>query len=534
MVGPVLNAPDGDDPDVDYVPSADVLATLPSRNPNLAPDVDEGVPGEQFNIEVPGPVLRAARMPDIRILRGLLRHGFAATNYIVGPLNSPWQSALTNAIQTRLPEHAKLLLEHGANPNGCPDWCFLAASTRFIRGRDATATVTAGCYLPGSREDALRSLGEDGRRQTASLTDAEVDERRRSRARFWAEPDFPMADWPTNNPASALSAAVEVQNPDLYEILIKYGADEAAWTTESSHFHPADSTHVPSRWAIEPPLWVAIKNKDGKLLRFLLDRGHKPHLFPEALITRSWNALVYAASTNWTSAFDTMSTMSDLSLLSPVFGCHFLHFAVATLDLDLIRYIISRFEGGENKTLNTVPETALGHTLVHIASLPLDDSNVNLHALPIYNSIHEFRTLSTAWRPKELSHSTITRGRAPPNRGGKRGGQTTSASRGPGFQDVPQHQLAAQAQVILYLSELLPEEAVTYQDMHGNTPLHYLASIRNPDQVLLARLRAYSAGEKAWGSLPNSRGFTAENLFKAGETARSDWDKQHMAFWKQG
>lgn len=114
-----------------------MFATLPSRNPNLSPDIDEEVLGEQFNVEIPGLVLRAARMPEIRILRGFLRHGFAATNYIVGPLNHPWESTLANSIQARLPEHSKLLFEHGANPNNSPDRPFLAASTRFIRSRDA-------------------------------------------------------------------------------------------------------------------------------------------------------------------------------------------------------------------------------------------------------------------------------------------------------------------------------------------------------------------------------------------------------------
>lgn len=535
--GPALDAPDGDDPNADYIPTAAVLATLPSRNPNLPPDPTEDVPGEQFNVEVEGPVLRAAEMPDIRILRGLLRHGFPPINYMVGPLHGPWRSALTNAIQARLPEHASLLLEHGANPNGYPDACFLIASSRFIRGRDATQTLTAGCALR-PRDIALKSLGPNGlaSAQIAALTDAELDQRRSSRARFWAEPDFPRVDWPTNNPISALSAAVGVQNPELYSLLIQHGADEAAWTTESSDFHPAVGTHVPSRWAVEPPLWVAIKNKDEEMLRFLLDRGHKPHIFPEALITRSWNALAYAISTNWTAGFDMMSTTSNLSLVSPVFGCHLLHFAVATLDLELVRFVVGKFQGGEDKLPAIAPVTALGHTLLHIASLPLDDSNVNMHSLPVYTSIYEFRTLDTTWRPIELSANTTTRGRGPPTRAWTmpRGRQTTSASRGPSFRDVPQHQLSAQAEVILYLLELLPEEQTVRQDIHGNTFLHYLASIRNPDEVLLARVRAHPAGERGWHSLPNAKGFTASNLFQAGQTARSDWDKQHMPFWRQG
>lgn len=475
-------------------------------------------------------------MSDIRILRGLLRHGFAPTIYIVGPLHNPWQSALINAIQARLPDHVNLLLEHGANPNGFPDWCFLAASSRFIRGRKTNTTVTAGCALE-RREYVLRSLAETGSgsrlsHQAADLTDAELEQRKESRARFCAEPDFPMVDWPTNNPLSALSAAVDVQSPEIYLNLIEYGADEAAWITESDSFHPGNSMHVPSRWAVEPPLWVAIRNKDEKLLKFLLERGHKPHLFPEAVVTRSYNALMYAISLKWTSGFDIMSTMGNLSILSPVFGRHLLHFAVATLDIDLLSHVIEKFEDSGENIAAVVPRTAFGHTLLYIASLPLEDDIVNMHSLPIYNSIHEFRTLDTVWRPVKLSYNTIDRSRGPSSRGRVRGGHTTGASRGPHFPDVPQHQLDAQAEVISLLLQILPEQEMTLQDVHGNTFLHYLASIRNPDEALLTHVRTYSGGQAAWNTISNSRGFTAKNLFQAGQMAKEDWEKKEMPFWR--
>lgn len=537
MVGPSLIPPDGDDPSAEYVPSAEVLATLPSRNPNLPPGATEGVPGEQYDVEIPGPVQRAAELSDIRILRGLLRQGFAPTSYIVGPLHNPWQSALTNAIQARLPDHVNLLLAHGANPNGFPDWCFLAASSRFIRGRKTDTTITAGCALE-RREDVLRSLAEQGHgaqiyHQSVSLMEAEIEQRKRSRARFWAEPDFPMVDWPTNTPLSALSAAVDVQSPEMYLKLIKSGADEAAWITESDFFHPENGMHVPSRWAVEPPLWVAIRNKDEKMLRFLLERGHKPHLFPETVFTRSYNALMYAISLKWTSGFDIMSTIGNLSLVSPVFGCHLLHFAVATLDLGLMLHVLEKLENGQAKVAAIVRETALGHTLLHIASLPLRDHVVNMHSLPIYNSIHEFRTLDTTWRPMYLSYNSNDRGNGPSSRGRVRGRRTTGASRGPNYQNVPQHQLDAQAEVISYILKILPEENMIRRDIHGNTFLHYLTSIRNPDEVLLTLLRTYSAGEAAWNTITNSRGFTAKNLFQAGQTAKKDWEKREMPFWRK-
>lgn len=143
---PVLEPPS--DPQAEYVPPPDVLDALEYTR-------------DGFDNEKPGPVLRAARIPDIRILRGLLDADFPATNYTVGPLYSPWESALTNAILAGHHEHARLLLTHGANPNGFPDICFDTASSRFLRGRDPKLTIKGGSslYLP-RRSRALETVRE--------------------------------------------------------------------------------------------------------------------------------------------------------------------------------------------------------------------------------------------------------------------------------------------------------------------------------------------------------------------------------------
>lgn len=138
------------------------------------------------------------------------------------------------------------------------------------------------------------------------------------RARFWAEVDFPRTDCPTNNPLSPLSAAAKVGSMDMYELLIQHGADESAWkdlgnATESSMHH----SWAPSRWAVEPPLWVAIQNQDLSMIRYLLHCGHKLDLFPEALVTRSWNALTYALASGWMMGFASMAPPTDMSFLSP-------------------------------------------------------------------------------------------------------------------------------------------------------------------------------------------------------------------------
>ncbi|KAI4595725.1 hypothetical protein KJ359_006716 [Pestalotiopsis sp. 9143b] len=327
------------DPAVEYVPPPDVISMLERSRRGR-------------DVEIPGPVQRAARLPDIRVLRGLLKAGFPATNYIVGPLNNPWESALTNAILARLPEHAKLLLEHGANPNGFPNTCFSMASSRFFRGRRVDLTLTGGAYLM-TKEEAIellkRSKTSSAGSQTADLTDAELQHRRAGRARFWAEVDFPRTDYPTNNPSSALSAATQVGDKMLYLQLIQYGADESAWIG----ILPDKDAGTPSSLSVEPPLWVAIKNKDIGMVRFLLDRGHKPDFFPKSLATRSWNAMAYTIATEWTAGFDAMAGLADLSIVTPVYQCHLIHFAIATLNREMIQsvivlYVSARLQNAEH------------------------------------------------------------------------------------------------------------------------------------------------------------------------------------------
>ncbi|KAF2996316.1 hypothetical protein E8E14_001567 [Neopestalotiopsis sp. 37M] len=517
--GPLLIPPS--DPAAEYVPPPDVLAALEQTS-------------EGCDVEIPGPVQRAARLSDSRILRGLLKAGFPATNYIVGPLNNPWESALTNAILACLPTNAKLLLEHGANPNGFPDWCFLNASSRFIRGRPSELTLTGGCHLL-NRADVLSNLqrSDDDTdlaiSQAAALTHAELKLRRTSRARFWAEVDFPMTDFPTNNPLSSLAAATAVGDELLYLQLIEHGADESAWRGHGILNDQAAG--VPSLWAVAPPLWVAVGNQNQDMLRFLLERGHKPDLFPSSLVTRSWNALSYAVVTKWRAGFDMMAPVAPLahmSLITPVYECHLVHFAVATLDLDWIKHVLGRYGGTEDSARHGIPKTALGHNLLHVASLPLNDTFLNMHSPQCYMSIHDFRTLDTVWMPLQL------RTTAPASSGRRaRGARGSLSSRGPGFSDVSPDQEKEQEDTIRYLLGILPKEELRDQDIHGNTPLHYLASVRNPNHSLINWLKEQSAGEAAW-TMTNSWGFSAQHLSESGEAARSDWNKTHMPFWRHG
>ena len=64
-----------------------------------------------------------------------------------GPLHNSWKIALVVAISHQTPNHAELLVKHGANVNGFPKWCFSAASSRSVRGRPPSLKLSAGSTL---------------------------------------------------------------------------------------------------------------------------------------------------------------------------------------------------------------------------------------------------------------------------------------------------------------------------------------------------------------------------------------------------
>lgn len=157
-----------------YVPSVEDLETLPDQRYHQDP--------EDYVPETPGPVLPAATNEKLEILEGLLRDGrFWATAFTVGPLYGPWRSALSESILAKLPEHARVLVKHGANINGFPNWVFSSASSRFIRGRSTSLTLTGGVFLR-TRDEVLSTIDSVlASNQAAPITQAELALRRKRR-----------------------------------------------------------------------------------------------------------------------------------------------------------------------------------------------------------------------------------------------------------------------------------------------------------------------------------------------------------------
>lgn len=86
-----------------------------------------------------------------------------------------------------------------------------------------------GCFLR-DRPEAMADVSPTQLRtnQAAAISEAELECRRKSRCRFWAEPNFPRSDFPTNNPPHALSAAIKTGNTAIHEYLVGHGSDESA------------------------------------------------------------------------------------------------------------------------------------------------------------------------------------------------------------------------------------------------------------------------------------------------------------------
>ncbi|KAJ5745900.1 hypothetical protein N7520_011082 [Penicillium odoratum] len=522
-------------PEVEYVPPRNILASLPDPR-------SENPPGEQQDVEIPGPVMRAAKIQDIKILKGLVHYGFPPTNYIVGPLNCPWESSVTNALMSgpNFDSHLKFLIESGATPDGFPHICFRVASTRFLRGRAAQDTWTAGCYLR-DRPQAMSNIWPVQLRtdQAVPLLEGELEVRHKSRCRFWAESSFPRIDWPTNNPPHPLSVAIEAGNMEIYKYLVDHGSDESAWVDTQKYVSVADDLPT-SYFVVQSPLLTSIKNEDISAVRFLLDRGHRPDTFPMVLVTRCMNSVMatLAKRNPWLEGFDLLAPHADLSLLTPIFQCHLLHFAVATLDLSLIRHVIDTMGGPA--AAQAVSPTALGHTLLHIASLPIDDSVVNMHSQKIYSSIHEFRTTDEKWVPQRLLSTPPPEPRERGRGGrtqfpGRRGGSAfLRYHQSPRFSDLSQAESEAQASVLLYLlrSGSVPRNQLERQDIHGNTFLHYLVSVRNPDYKLIEKLQDFSEQSAGVWGIRNVYGLSAEDLDSENRAAKAHYSElDHASFW---
>ncbi|KAL8904124.1 MAG: hypothetical protein Q9207_003475 [Kuettlingeria erythrocarpa] len=519
---------------------------------------DDWCPGGCYDTAV---TIRAAANPDSNVLRTIFEHGdqyypnghaaspaYLDQDYEYGPnaVNSPdlpgYTSALLQAVISQHPQNVTALLNAGADPNGF---------SLPLLSQNAAGFLRLGPHFAERQDYRMEDLSVFNREhllpyipvpQLSPLTPGEVKHRFESPlpSRFWSEVNFRTL-CPVENADSipALVAAAEMPNLAILQSLLDApDTDTSFWTTKPQPPDNIPSPATPSSLALASPLHTAIRGRNLPALSLLLSQGFNPNVLPLAAPTRCitpamativycdpWNADAYTALRQ--------HPLLDLSIRTPVYNISLLHFAAARLDLHALRTIAA------DVPLSAAGRTALGHSILHAACLPLDESWVQMHSEPIFNSCRETRNLSEmdiaaevccsgggdyvqARRVWQERHQNVydfnlhfrgpgeKKSPRPPSRFSAR--PTAEAVR-----DCHGRQL----DVVRYLLENCETIDVAATDVHGNTALHYLASHRDVNEALLDVLWDGDdhATEEAWRGIKNRYGYTAAELFKSGHDA---------------
>lgn len=460
-------------------------------------------------------IIRASKLPDPRVLEALLKlesPEISPSAFLEAETAGYYTSALHAAIKARLPANVSMLLSHGADPNGLPFECFSYHSVRFLRFRHPRWSTGMFPVVP-SREDALAVLPHP---QTDPLTEEEIDDRRTTRARFWAESSMPLFG-PSYEAMTALESAAAIGDIQILEELLNAGADTAAWKWE----HPYKS--IPSEASVSylsilTPLHRAVEANQLVMINHLLDLKFAPNNFPLASITCALSPAMTAIASLNLPAYRLLAPHTDLTLTTPIYNIHILHLAAATLSLDIFLQV------GKTIPLDTAPPTALLHTVLHIVCLPLNDSYINHHSAKCHASIHELRCLDRNTQNQTLHPHP------PPNQLLRRRPNSSLSTPSPPSlsSDHP-----AQTALLLHLLRHTSIPLST-QDIHGNTPLHYLAGHRivNTEllQILLSEDNGFG-GESVWAGSRNRWGFTPQELFEEGDKVKGS-EELYMPFWR--
>ncbi|KAL1875479.1 hypothetical protein VTK73DRAFT_10029 [Phialemonium thermophilum] len=261
---------------------------------------------------------------------------------------------------------------------------------------------------------------------------------------------------------------------------------------------------------MDSPLLVAVRVQDHHAVRFLLDRGHKPDAFPLPS----------------PEALDLLLPHANVSLRTPMFGCHLLQFAVAMLARVVVKRVLEAMGGGilQGPAGCPCPRRPWVNTLLLISSLSIDDTVANLQADAVCWSAHEFRTTSATWALLTFLPSTkddvftmhdIHKIRPWPLRPGIRGGHD-------GRLHTRRSKPAASRDVLLWIGLVLLA-SLEDADVHGTTAPHYLVSVLNLGEQLLGTLKQrvqwQGTGETwtpVWAGSQNLFGFSPRDLSRAG------------------
>ncbi|KAK5677798.1 hypothetical protein LTS10_009681 [Elasticomyces elasticus] len=278
-----------------------------------------------------GPFIAAAGLADLSCLQYILDLGMQLPEEVGSErhydvvhhelIDNRWSTPLLRAIERQRPESIRLLVQRGALADGIQKRDLIDHALRFRRVCDGDRSRLSHSFVPvdPATVGPLSSQTSPDR-----LTVTEIEERRSTISRFWAEPSSKDIDYSSDGALmhSVLMAAATA-TPEILDIVLGSGADVVAWKESASTTSlPNNETDLAlSQLCTSTPLHAAIAMRNTTMLRALLERGFDPNA--RALITGS-QALTpaqYAVVSNDVEALSALKAESttDLSLVTPAF-----------------------------------------------------------------------------------------------------------------------------------------------------------------------------------------------------------------------
>jgi ankyrin repeat protein len=470
-------------------------------------------------------IIEAASNPNVCILEAALhqalpeRHGTLANQDIDATAQGPnafydalndgyYTSALIEATKARLLGNVELLLAKGADPNGLPIEC-MDDYSMAVNGRRQLQRKRHPCSI----HTPLRSLltRKADLSQSGIPTQEELEKRREMFApfQFWAQNIYCPSR--QNEAQTALEGAAEASEFNVLERLMDRRPDISFWTAPKQLAVLETPTH--SSLSTANPLIIAIQKGHTHVIRRLLSAGFNPNIYqsstPRSCVTP---LMVTAMLRDWdfgVRCFDVIVQHSkhpiDLTIRTPIFGTNILHMAAASLSLPMLKAIT-------NHSQSLTSKTSLGHSALHIAYLPLDDSVINWKSLAIATSVKDVRTLDRDWIPQHPPASYSPLGLDDHVELDLEPNSSLSLPQ-------PIENFKDQCEVIRFLLCCQGQTADS-RDLYQNTPLHYLVSYRQVNMDALELLLETQEGKEAWMEAENEWGSTPHDLFEKGLAAK--------------
>ncbi|KAK4565286.1 hypothetical protein LTR86_003903 [Recurvomyces mirabilis] len=441
-----------------------------------------------------GPVVSAAGLASSSFLEALLTRPHSQSqaersewlvNQVRGEnYNGGWITPILRAIEMHRSENIRLLLRHGAYVNGIDTESLKQHARRYRRVCiNVEHADLCNHFTPVDKEDVGTVPSQT---YPAHLTSAEFVRRRQFRSRFWADPHSTYLSYSHFGAAMHSVTMAAATTPAILDQLLEAGADCTFWKEGGMATSlPEEDVLSPSQLSTTTPLHTAIAAGKMDMVRALLDRGFDVNARAIVVGCHALTPIQCAVLLGIKEACALLKSHphTDLSVTTPILGIHSLHFAAARYRLDLFQTF--------GIPIPAVPATAIGHTLLHIACLPQDVWRIQLLGPKILASIHDVCQLP------------------PTGPFGMPLGQDPDL-----FEEYTK-----QKAMCMYLVQELGPRQIAATDIYGNTPLHYLASVKATNIELIAWMREQDGGDYIWHSSRNDWAHTPKDLQEDAEAA---------------